>query len=478
METNSFSDIPVRLSDYEAEGLLRGEEVLLGEDGVPRTELEHVRRFATARGLELVGGISASAAAGAPTDQHAYEALRDELLARLEKTSDVQAVFLLLHGAMMAEQCDDCEGDILERVRKIVGPGVPVGVVLDPHAHLTDAMISNAHVMAFMKEYPHMDGRERAEEVLAIMGGILDGKFRPAPSVFDCRLVGFFPTQAEPMRSFVDDMISREQDDGVLSISFVHGFPWGDMSDAGAKMLVYTDNDPELGERIARELHQELWQIKDQTMLDLVSIDESLALIKASNGKPVVLSDIADNPGGGAPSDSTFILQALLDADIDNVAIALLDDSEAVRKCHEVGPGACVELAIGGKEGRFSGSPVHLSAKVMATVKNAQMDFLGLTTFPMGDTAWVRVRGIDIVLGSIRQQCYAPTAFSHLGINPKDYAGLIVKSSNHFRASFEAIAGVIAYVDTPGAINFDFANLPYEKLRRSYYPKVPDPFAS
>lgn len=482
-ETNSFSNIPTGYGDFEAEGIKRGNEIFYDADEIAYQEVEPILAFAEERSLKPIGGIAASAAPGAPVQHQDYLQLKEELIGSLQAADKVEAVFLTLHGAMMSTECDDCEGDILKGVRAVVGPMVPVGVVLDPHAHLTDEMIRHADLMAFMKEYPHTDGIERSQEILSLMGRLLDDKIKPIAAVYDCHLMGFFPTQESPMRDFVDRMFWAEQADEILSISFVHGFPWGDMQDAGAKLLVYSDDNPVAGQTLAEKLGRNIWSIKDETMPPLISIEEAIEKTIACEHGPVILSDIADNPGGGAPSDATHILEAIISSsyiepDLTNIAIGLIYDPEAVKACHKVGPGGYLDLRLGGKISQFSGSPLDLEIDVRAVRKNARMDFMGITDFPMGDTAWVHTRGIDIVLSSVREQMYAPSGFSHIGIDPSQKRALIVKSSNHFRAAFEEISKDIFYVSTAGAIDFDFARLPYKKLNKPFYPAVQDPFSN
>lgn len=475
-ETNSFSNIPTNIASFEETGILRGRECLYDRSGAPRAALLPVFEFANQRKLELIGGICASAWPSAPIQQKDYEALRDEMLERLRAAMPVASVVLNLHGAMMATECWDCEGDLLKRLRALVGSAVPIGVVLDPHAHLSAEMVDSASILAFIKEYPHTDGVERMADVLRVIGGMLDGEVRPKPAVADCRLIGFFPTQSQPMRGFVDTLFSHEKRPGVLSVSFVHGFPWGDTPETGAKALVYTNGDAPLAAAIAKGISEDIWRIKDRTAPETITISEAMALALQPRTKPLILADISDNPGGGAPSDSTFLLSACLDAGLSNVTIGLIFDPELVRTCHQIGVGGRFEARIGGKLGRSSGAPVDLEVEVRGLARSARMDVLGQAEFSMGDTAWIHGAGVDIVLSSIRIQMYAPSGFAHLGLDPATRSVLIVKSSNHFRAAFAPIAGEIAVVSTPGAMNFNYAELPYRRLVRPVFPRVADPF--
>lgn len=478
-ETSSFTNLPTTYSDFEA-SLKRGDDCIYGADGAPQPGAQPLLDFASARGWSIAGGISCYSSVGSPTLHSDYVRLRDEMLEALQAARP-NVVVLMLHGAMMSTKCDDCEGDTLERARQIVGPNVPIVVVLDPHAHLTAKMVGNASLLIFMKEYPHTDGPERLVEALAIAGRMIDEGVQPRAEVFDCRLIGFFPTQNQPMRGFVDRLHDIEGRAGILSVSFVHGFPWGDMPDMGAKILVYTDssNDPEgaLGTRAAREIHEHIWTIKDETLPPMISIDEAIAMTRADRSLPLVLADISDNPGGGAPSDSTFIVRALIEAGVRGAAVGLVYDPQAVKICHQVGEGASIILRVGGKTGPASGDPLDLEAEVVGIRTDAAMTFGEDWRFPMGDTAWIRANDIDIVLCSIRIQLYHPSGFTHIGIDPAKKRVLVVKSSNHFQAFFEPLASEIAWVGTPGAIDFEFRRLDYRRIDRPMYPLTPDPFA-
>jgi microcystin degradation protein MlrC len=470
-ETNTFSNIPTTRESFQIE---RGQAILEGSDAP--AYLKALVADLARDDIELVAGFVAFAQPGAPTQQSAYEGFRAEILDGLKAAAPVDAVLLTLHGAMVAQDCDDCEGDLLAHVRALVGPDTPIGVVLDPHAHLSPLMVEKASVMAFMKEYPHTDGPERTADIVAILRGMLDAGVRPTPAVFDCRLIGFFPTQLEPMRSFVDRMMALEGRDGVLTASFVHGFPWGDTPFTGAKTLVYTDGDPAKAATVAQALHQEIWAIKDQTLPPMLTVEQAVAEMAAPRARPLVVADFADNPGGGAPSDSTYLLRGVLEAGLSGVAFGLFFDPQAVRVCHEVGVGGKLDLRLGGKIGRASGQPLDLQVEVMGVVTDAKMSMFGLGEEPIGDTAWVRCAGVDIVLNTLRNQLFDTTGLSHIGIDPTACSAVVVKSSNHFTASFGPIAEKVVYVGGPGALDLDFAHLGYRAFTAPYYPKSADPF--
>ena len=466
-ESNTFSHIPTTRHSFDT---CRGRDALAA-DNMLSGYLRHFVARATSLGIELDIGLCAVAQPSAPIMQSDYESLRDELLASLRRSMPLDAVFLLLHGAMVSEECLDCEGDILERVREVVGREVPVLAVLDPHAHLSERMLGLADVLAFMKEYPHTDGPERIDDLFRIVQAMWRGEARPTPAVADCRVIGLWPTQTQPIRDFTDRLAELEKRDGILSISFVHGFPWGDTPDTGSRILVYGNGDTAAASSLASQLAGEVWQMRDASQPRLASIDEALDEVEAATAGPLVLADIADNAGGGAPSDSTFILVEAIKRGIRGIAFALFYDPPLVKWCHRAGIGAHAKVLVGGKLSPYSGAPVELDLVVKGLARDSRQMAFGKTPDPMGDTAWVQAGGVDLIISSLRTQCFDPVAFSHLGLDPKSRRALVVKSTNHFQAGFAPIARRIIAVATPGALSVDFANLAYRAFNKPYWPR-------
>jgi microcystin degradation protein MlrC len=473
-ETNSFSSIPTATAAFEL-GQKRGAAVF-ADSGMYGEMARTLQMLAAAEGGEVAPGLFVFAQPAGPTVQAVYEQLRDILLDDLRAAAPVDVVMLFLHGAMISQDCWDCEGDILTRVRQLVGPTVPIGVVLDPHAHLTPTMLEKATVLCFQKEYPHTDGAARLADAWKICLGVLRGETKPVWAVHDCRMISFWPTGGEPMRGFVDRMLAREGHDRVLSISFVHGFPWGDTPVTGAKMLVYTDGDPALAGELARSLGAEIWDLRHDTLIRQLPLEAALDRMGATNRGPLVVADMSDNAGGGAPADSTFLPRAILERGLTDVGVAIMYDPQAAAFCHEVGVGSTIELRLGGKLGPASGQPLDVRGTVRGLARKAkQVGLSGLVS--MGDAAWLDVDGVHFIIGSNRVQCFHPTAFTALGLDPATLRSVVVKSTNHFRAGFDAIATDVIYVDAPGAIRSDFAAIPYERFKGAFWPKVEDPWA-
>jgi microcystin degradation protein MlrC len=377
---------------------------------------------------------------------------------------------------MVADECDDCEGDILARARAIVGSQTALGCELDLHCSITPEMVQNADAIVTFKEYPHIDFNERAEDLYQVLLGKAEGRTKPVIGTWDMRMISTWRTPVEPVRSFVDGMQALEGKDGILSVSFGHGFPWGDVEHVTATMLVISDGDQAKAEKLAEKLGREVFAMRHQTHPKLSSMAEAFDAAVAANHFPVVLADVADNAGGGAPSDSTFVLREVLDRGLDNVATGLYWDPVTVRFCKEGGVGATLDLRIAGKCGTMSGDPLDLRVTVMGIIEGANQSF-GTATAEMGDAVWLRCEPeIDLIVTSVRTQTFHPNAFTQFGLDLSAKKIVVVKSSQHFYAGFEPIAAEVHYIGGEGALHTDFAAIPYTKLKPPFWPKVEDPY--
>ena len=477
-ETNTFSPLPTGLAAFKEREFFRND----GSRQPPRLgniPLIEWRRMGEGEGHEVAESISTFAQPAGTTLRGAYEELRDTLFDDLRAAMPVDVVLLFMHGAMVADGYDDCEGNTLSKVRAIVGPEARIGIELDLHCHLTELMRTAADVIITFKEYPHIDIPERARELYRITVDARAGRVRPVMAYHDCRMVSMWRTPVEPMKGFVARMGALEGRDGILSVSFGHGFPWGDVPDVGAKIIVVADGDEARARALAAELGREVFAMREATSTQHDSIDEGLdaALADPASGKPLVLADVADNAGGGAPSDNTAILRRLVERGMRDVATGCYWDPVAVSICMEAGIGATFDLRIGGKCGVASGDPVDLRVAVRGLVRDHTEAGLSGGRAQMGDSAWVEADGIHIVLNSIRQQTFAPDAFTGLGLTLDDKRLVVVKSTQHFHAAFAPIARAVRYVAAPGAIAPDYAAIPYTKRTEPFWPRVEDPWA-
>jgi microcystin degradation protein MlrC len=478
-ETNSFSPIPTGMDLFRRTMFVRG-----GAHGdkpnVFALPLIIWRERARALGWDVAEGLSAFAMPAGDTTRVAYEAMRDEILSDLRAAMPVDAVMINLHGAMIADGYPDAEGDLLAHIRALVGPGVLVAAELDLHCHLTELKVASVDAMVIFKEYPHIDVTDRAEELFRIVADTLAGRVHPRMAMHDCRIIGIFPTTREPVRGFVDRMQALEGQDGILSVSLGHGFPWGDTPEVGMRVLVVADGDHAKAQALADRLGRELWDMRADLAPPFMGIEDAIGRVVGHNGeKPLVLADTADNPGIGAAGDSTFLLRRLIERKVGGVAIAPFWDSQATLSAFEAGIGARLALRIGGKLGPASGDPVDVQVTVMGLVENAHQRF-GKANPPMGNMAWLRIgtgdaEAIDIVVNDYRTQGFSPECFTAAGLDIARCRGLIVKSTQHFHAGFQPVADDIFYVSAPGTGSMDMRSLPFTRVTRALWPRVADP---
>lgn len=479
-ESNMFCPVPTGLDDFDVQ---RGRDTAAGQIDHPSLDLTTIwGRLAHERGDEFVFSLNAWAQPAGITMRFAYEALRDEILDDLRRAMPVDVVLLSLHGAMVAQGYEDCEQDMICRVRNVVGADAVIGVEFDLHCNLSDAKLALADIVITYKEYPHIDINDRAREVFELAVATKLEFIRPVKALFDCRMIGLYPTTREPLRTLVDDMMQAERRARVLSISFGHGFQFADMPHLGSKVLVLTDGDLQLAREVAGEFGLRACKIRREIGFDSFSLPMEVALSRAllSERVPVVVADQSDNAGGGAPGDSTFALKWLLERRARDVAVAIVYDPEVVGIAKKAGIGAELPVRLGGKMGPASGDPLDLQVSVISIREEYLHSFPQQSGSPLlmtlGDVAAVSCQGIDVIVSSKRCQCYSPSIFSDLGIDPKQQRVLIVKSAQHFYGAFAAIAGEVIYMTAPGAVPPDPREIPYTRVDVTrLYPWAEDP---
>ena len=481
-ETNTFATFPTGRSAFEESGISRDASRTLS--GVFSPSMAAIRELADAAGDEVIESITAFAQPAGRTVQHVYEGLRDEIIADLraaQSQSPVDIVLLVLHGAMAAAHTDDCEGEILAHVRAVT-PNAIIGIVLDLHCHLTEKMVTLADVVIAVKEYPHIDFRERTVELFHLCRRTALGEIKPVVAVVDTCMVGMYPTFGEPMKSVVAQLRDVEKRPQILSATIAHGFPWADVADVGTRVLVYSDGDPNAAKIAAEEVAARLYALREALLPNYPDIKTSLMRASTLSGR-IVLGDYSDNPGCGGAGDSTFFLEALLARQERNVALGCIWDPITVSVCADAGEGATVYVRLGGKMGPLSGAPLDLLVRVVAITNNHSEGVFGARQ-PLGLSVWLHVleedggnTGIDVVASSIRAQVYEPDAFTGLGMSLENKRLIIVKSSTHYEAGFSGLANHLWHVHTPGATTLDFAKLPYTKRDQNYFPRVADPWA-
>lgn len=470
-EVNTFSEFPADESAFYT-----GYYTAHGEHDVNHPHfialpLVVAKQEADKRGWLYQESICAAAAPAGPLTTACYDKFKAEIIADLKKARDsIDGIFLFLHGAMVAENCDDCEGDLLAAIRTIIGDDIPIAVLLDPHAHLSQKMLDHADIITLLKEYPHTDYQICAKENFEILAETILGNYQPVTSIADCHMISLYPTSLEPMKSFVSEIRQLEaNNDNILNISVVHGFPWGDVPGMGTKIIVTTHADKQAGDQLAFDLAEKLKHIKPQTLPTFYSLDDALARFKEHDKMtPLIFADFSDNTGMGAMGDSTFILERLIAKHLDHIALSPLYDPGNVKQCFKQQDNTEIVLNIGGK-GRYSGKSLLVSATIIKRQEDFRTQFAGGEA-DYGDCVTIKLHGFKhfyIVLSSKRMQTFSPECFTKMGINLRDLQLLVVKSAEHYRSAFTTVTKVenMLTISSPGLVNLDFASIAYRKAK-------------
>jgi len=468
-ESNTFAPLATCLDDYREMVFLRPGE---HPDDAPRmctATLWAARRRAARDGFTLIEGSCFAASPGGSTNRADYEFMRDEILDQIRAALPLDAILFGLHGAMVAFGYDDVEGDLLERARTITGPGCVFAVELDPHCHLTVKRVALSDIIVLYKEYPHTDTVERADDLIDITLATLRGEVRPVMALYDCRQIGNYPTTNPEMRRFVDWAASLEKPP-ILSVSIGHCYPYADVPEQGGRILVVADNDQQAADRVATEIGAAFIALRGCTTHTFHTVDAAIDAALALPGAPVVITDAADNAGGGAPSDNTTILRRLIARGVTNAALGPLWDPMAVRACFAAGPDATIDLRFGGKTGTTSGQPIDATVRIVGLARNASQTYGPSSSF-LGDMAGIRVGGIDVVLNTARTQAFGRELFTNVGIDPLSKKLLVLKSSNHFMAGYGGFIAGVVHAHSDGLLRRDdFRLIPYTRVKRPIWP--------
>jgi microcystin degradation protein MlrC len=314
--------------------------------------------------------------------------------------------------------------------------------------------------------------------MLPVLAGIRRGEVHATSAAVRFMGPGAYPTPDEPMRSFNQRCDAVQAQASVLLVSVQHGFEGSDQPDLSASVVVTTDGDQALAARLAHEVAADFRDVVIGGTWPGPGVSAAVEEAIAFQGGPVVLADRADNPGGGAAGDSTFVLAELLRRNVQSAAVALLWDPLVVDLCHDAGEGALLPLRIGGKCGPMSGDPLDVHAQVTYVRRDSSQALFGKgePNFPLGRTAAIRVGDIDVVLAQVRTQVFSRHVFTDHGIDPLTRHLLVVKSTQHFMNDFGTFAAHVIRCDGPGTLTTDLATLPYTRVRRPML--VLDPVAT
>ncbi len=479
-ETSTFVKTPTTLKDFESGfGLFRGQQIIdrfTGANICAGGFIEGAKKH----GFEIVPLLWTFAYPSGLIVREDYELLKSEFLQQLkdEEASGgpVDGVLLDMHGAMVVEGIDDGDGDFIAAVRNMVGPDIPVIVTQDLHGNHSQYRVDQADAVIGFDTYPHIDMSERGREAADLMVAMLRDEVRPVMALRQLPLfwnVICQVTAEPPMNELIRRVHEMESHDGILSVTVATGFPWADVPDMGASVIVVADSNASLARSAADELGDWIWENRQRWSCAPVSVLEAIKRGESGGKFPIVLADHADNTGGGSPGDSTEILRTFLQLQLQDAVILYIVDPEVVEQSHAAGIGQTFAASVGGKSDPIQGPPVEMEVEVMAL---SHGDFTydgpmyaGLTG-NMGRSAWLRQDGVSVVVVTAHEQPLGPAFARTLGIECEKMKYIAVKSAAHFRAGFGRFAGAILNVDAKAIQTHDFARLQYQKRHRKFFP--------
>lgn len=469
-ETNTFCKGTTPASDFTQ---LSGAEITNYHDGV-RSYCGGVLEAAQRLDIEVVPTFLANATPSATIARDAYEQLRDTLLEGIREALPVDAVVLTLHGSGVAEDYDDIEGDIAQKTRQIVGPDVPIVITLDLHGNMTQEMVDAADALFPVHHYPHIDMYERGQEAVEIIPRLLDGSSKPTTHLTILPMM--IPTTTSnlpPVSDLNEICFAHEQHPSVIDCAMCHGFAPADTPHTGVTVMVTTENDPDLAREIAENVASEIWERVEAFRPELRDAETAVNDALAAEGRPVIVHEGSDNPGGGGPGDGTHLLRAMIEADLDDACFGFIWDPEVAAQAHQAGPGATIDITLGGKTEEIHGDPLNLTAYVKCVTDGqfTQQSPMGAGAhINLGKMARLVIGGIDVIVGSRRAQTLDPELFLLHGIDVERYKIVAFKSSAHFRAAFEPIAAEIIHATTPGLNSVDILSFTYNRVRQPIWP--------
>ncbi len=479
-ETNTFSKTPTTIQSYQARSVTEGPGISAYFKGT-KTEVAAFLDACERYGWETVLSVVADATPSGRLTKDTYEHFAGRIVDDVRKAGKLDAILLNLHGAMAAEHTHDGEGTLMQRLREVVGPGVVIMATLDLHANVTKAMATYADILVSYRTYPHIDHYEIATEAMDIVKRTLDGAIKPKIYIARRPMIDGADHGRTTTPGPMTELLARctkikAEDKGVLAASINAGFAWADIPEVGPTAVIVGDgNDPRF-QGYVESLADYIWETRDFRTVKYFTVADAIARAKAvaSPGKPAVLSDAADNPGGGGYCESTGLLRGMIDAGLENAAMAAFYDPEAAAVCHKAGVGAKIKLKLGGNfDIRFSepiiaeGTVTHLGDGKF-NIEGPMLKGLGVD---MGPTATFKIGGVEVVINSRRFQNYDRNFFRTGGVEPTKLTFLAVKSSQHFRAAYAPLASEVIIVDEGGGVmSNDLTKLPFENVPRPIYP--------
>ena len=477
-ETNTFSRVPTDMAMIRRRDFHLENEIPQAFRGT-RSALGAAFEAADKYGWSLVHPVSANPNPSGVVTDDAFETIAGMLTNAVNMKGPIDGVLLHLHGAMVTDSHEDAEGELLSRLRRQLGPQVPIVVTLDLHANVTQQMAENANALIAFRTYPHVDMYERALQGAELLERAMRVEITPITVIARRPMIYGLDRgrhQSPPMAELLTRADAIEGRGEALAVSICAGFSRSNIRNVGPSVTVTTDGRDPQAQAIAESFMDYAWQTRDFSSFKLLPVSEAVAL--ARNGKPgdkpLVVADYTDNPGGGGYGDATAFLKGLVEGGVDKVAFHAICDPEAVQEGMRAGAGAKTRLTLGGKtDPAMGGGPLSLDGEVVCLTNGrfiAYGPMGGGVERNYGPSMVFRVGGIDIIVITNNGQATDLSQFTSLGVDPTRYPTVVVKSMQHFRAAFAPIAREIVLVDTGALCSEIYSPELFTKVRRPVWP--------
>jgi len=472
-ETNTFSPVPTPLASFRP---LSGAQAI-EEFRDTNTQLGGFLHVAQEANAEVIVPIAAGAHPSGYVEKAAYEDMAEAIVGAVRGGCD--AIFLALHGAMVAEHLDDGEGELLRRIRA-VAPRTPLALGLDFHSHMTASMVDNASVIAGYRTYPHIDMGETAQRTGRTLLRMLDGEIAPvmvwgSRPMMTSTLV--HAPSRQPMRDIMDMAIAAETSGAVLNASVFGGFPHADIPHTSLSAVIVCDRRVDEGRALLDRLMAMAWERREAFLYTGAPLAGQIAHARTLGDGPIVLVDHGDNTASGGTQDVMSVIEEVMRQGLDDVAAGPICDPATMKRVAEAGTAAGVTLELGGRidmpQINLPGRPLTVTGKV-TRITDGEFVVTGPmatgTRVRMGRTAVLDTGAMQIVIAERRSEPFDLGVFTHCGIDPRRKKYVLIKSRQHFRAGFEPIARHIVLCDGDGCTSSDLNLFTFRNRRRPLYP--------
>ena len=478
-ETNTFNPIPTTRKDFEAIGIHRGADVVKAMARINELGgfIQSLRAWPEQP--EVVGLVRIGAWPSGIATRETFAWLREEALTAMRAALPVDGVLLALHGAMVAEQHPDAEGDIVAAIRELIGPQVPLVVTLDLHANVTEQLVRTADVILTYHCLPHIDTFSTGERGARALRRLLIDRVRP--TVAYRKIPAVVPAENSnteaPSGVAADlkrELLKLEADPRVLSAGLTPVQPWLDIPEMGSAVIITTADNPQLAQEACDRLAETFWQRRREYLPPLVDLEESVELARQQVDRGlVVLSDAADATTSGSTGDSVWLLEALSRHRWPRPVLVPLVDPELIEQAREAGVGQRLQARIGGKRDTRFGKSIVWEAEVerLFDAKFVMSGHIG-TDLPidMGPSAVLRQGDVHLLVTPRSGPHFAPEFFRSGGFEPYEAAVVVAKSPCGFRAVYQKQAFAIYSVRAPGCAPTEFWKYPFQNIPHPLWP--------